>query len=104
VAAEAVSSREFKEGFDRLEEGKQIEVDFALYAIEEDPRWKPGRYVAPADSPYNGFVTDLTVDGYAIVYRVVDQGATIEIWYLHDLPGYFADRPTRDPNAPVPFM
>jgi mRNA-degrading endonuclease RelE of RelBE toxin-antitoxin system len=104
MAAEAVYSREFKEAFDRLDEEKRLEVDFALYAIEDDPGWKPRRYVAPADSRYSGFVTDLSVDGYAIVYRVVDRGATVEIWYLYELPGYLADRPNRDPEAPAPFM
>jgi hypothetical protein len=50
-------------------------------AIEEDHTWggKPARFIAPADSPHSGHIVDLTVGGYAIVYRPVDGGAHIEI-------------------------
>jgi hypothetical protein len=101
VAAEAVWSREFRRTFEALDEGKRIEVDFAIYAIEEDPAWDgEGRKLAPADSPYSGKIADLTVDGYVIVYQVVDKGAAVELWYLYELPP--AERPRKPPQPPKP--
>ena len=82
MAAEAVWSREFRQAFDALDEGKRVEVDFAIYAIEEDPAWDgEGRKLAPADSPYSGKIADLTVDGYVIVYLCLVSG-----------PGYGLER------------
>jgi hypothetical protein len=107
VAAEAVWSREFRRAFDALDEGKGIEVDFAIYAIEEDPAWDgEGRKLAPADSPYSGKIADLTVDGYVIIYQVADKGAAVELWYLYELPGTArpATRrkpPTKPDDAPM---
>jgi hypothetical protein len=95
VAAEAVSSQEFSRALAALDEGKQIEVDFAVWAIEDDPGWRENRYLAPAGSPYSGFIADITVDGYVIVYRVVDGGATVELWQLYEVPGSRASRPPR---------
>lgn len=108
MAAEAVWSREFRQAFDALDEGKRVEVDFAIYAIEEDPAWEgEGRKLAPADSPYSGKIADLTVDGYVIVYQVVDKGAAVELWYLYELPS--SGRPVKRPKPPtrpgdVPMM
>jgi hypothetical protein len=108
MAGEAVSSRPFREALAALDDGRQIEVDFAIYAIEDDPfAENEFRHPAPADSPYSGFTIDFTVDGYGILYRVVDQGAAIELWYLYPLPEPPAERRgrPRSPSEPYPpFM
>lgn len=109
MSAEAVSSRTFQESVDALDEGTRIEVEFAIYAIEDDPAWGlPGRYVAPPESPYSGFIIDFSVRGYGIVYRVVDRGAAVELWYLFALPPaprvQHPPKPPRRPSDPVPMM
>jgi hypothetical protein len=107
VAAEAVSSKDFQAAFENLPSGKQIEVEHALYEIEDDPSpTLPNREEADPDSDYaayfpgvslEGLIIDGSVDDYAIFYRVVDDGATIEVWYLVHLPGHRAVRPAKDP-------
>ena len=66
--------------------------------------WAAGRqapsmiYLGPlatALSPWSGFMVDLNVDGYAIVYKVADHGAAVELTYLYEMPGSKADRPQR---------
>lgn len=100
MAAEAVSSREFSEAFAALDSGKQIAVEWALYAIEDDPSpTRPNRHQRP-----DGFIADGSVDDYAVIYRIVDQGAAIEVWYLVYVPGHRAIRQKRDPNSPPPVM
>ena len=88
MAAEVVCSVEFRAAFERLPPDKQWEVAWALEEIEQDPSWNAGqaRAIAPADSPFSGFLMDLSVEGYLIVYRVVDGGATVEVWTLHNVP------------------
>ena len=56
-------------------------VERAIAAIERDPGWgaRASRFVAPADSRHHGYIVDLSVPGWAIVYRTVDQGAAVEI-------------------------
>lgn len=105
MAAEAVSSESFQAAVDALDPGKQIEVEFAIYAIEDHPDWGDDRYVAPADSPYSGYMIDFSVTGYGIVYRIVDKGAAVELWLLYPLPGLpsgRAPRPRR--TGPPPLM
>lgn len=93
MVAEAVSFRPFREALAALDDGKQIEVDFAIYAIEDDPSWGlRNRMLASADSGYSGFIADLSVDGWAIIYRIEDQGAAVELWWLVELPGWRAER------------
>jgi hypothetical protein len=109
VVAEAVSSRTFQEAVDALDEGTRLEIEFAVYAIEEEPAWRPPhRYLAPPDSPYSGSIIDFSVEGYGIVYRVVDRGAAVELWYLFALPPAPAverpSKPPRSPRDPVPMM
>lgn len=104
MAAEAVSSPSFQAAFDALDpDGKQIEVDFAIYALEDNPGWGDWRFLAPASSQFHGFMLDLSVDGYAIVYKLVDGMAAIELWYLHELPEWRTPKLPKKPG-PVPFM
>jgi mRNA-degrading endonuclease RelE of RelBE toxin-antitoxin system len=44
----------------------------AIRAIAEQPAWgdSPTRFVAPAHSPNSGLIADLSVLGWAIIYRV----------------------------------
>jgi len=88
VAAEVVSSLEFRAEYDKLPPDKQWEVAWALEEIEDDPSWnaRQARAIAPADSPFSGFLMDLSVEGYLIVYRVVDGGAAVELWMLYHVP------------------
>lgn len=87
MVAESVSSHEFRAAYERLPEQLQFEVTWAVEEIEQDPAWVPPyRYLAPFDSPFSGFIIDFSVEGYGIVYRVVDHGAAIELWQLFDLP------------------
>ncbi len=104
MAAEAVQLPLFTAALARLDEGKQLEIDFAIYAIEDDPEWgAPDRFLAPADSPYHGYIVDLSVSGFAIVYKVVDQGAAVELWYLHEMPENPGAQPGPRPDRP-PMM
>lgn len=105
MPAETWTSQSFQDAVDALDEGKRIEIEFAIYELEEDPRWKePFRHPAPGDSPYSGFMIDLSVDDYGIVYKIVDQGAVVELWYLFEIPGSKV-RPIRSPDDPYPpFM
>ena len=99
MPAEAISGHSFADAVDALDPGKRIEVEFAIYAIEDDPSWRPpDRHIAPADSPYHGFMADMSVDGYVIIYKSVDHGAAVELWYLYELPD---SRGTRGPRGPV---
>ena len=75
-----------------MDPGKQIEIDFAVYEIEANPGWGPNRFVAPSTSQFSGLIADLSVDGWAIIYKSVDHGATVELWYLVELPGWHAPR------------
>jgi hypothetical protein len=105
LAAEAVASRDFQAAVDALDEGKRTEVEWAIYAIEDDPAWgaAPDRFIAPADPPFSGFIIDFSVEGYGIVYRIVDHGAAVELWYRFPMPG----PPRRDrgrPSASPPMM
>jgi len=47
-------------------------VNAALRRIAEQGDWgaSPTRFLSPADSPNSGLIADLSVGGYAIVYRV----------------------------------
>jgi hypothetical protein len=54
-------------------------LDAAIARIEDDPSWGPGRFIAPANAPHPGYIVDLSVRGYSIVYRVTDRGATVLI-------------------------
>lgn len=56
-------------------------LETAIAEIERDPSWGAGppRYLAPATSPNSGYIVDLSVQTWGIVYRVVDKGATVEI-------------------------
>ena len=88
MTAEVVSSLEFRTAFDKLPPDKQWEVAWALEEIEDDPSWnaRQARAIAPADSPFSGFLMDLSVEGLLIVYRVVDSGAAVELWMLYHVP------------------
>jgi hypothetical protein len=88
VPCEAVRSTVFQEAYDRLTPEKQWEVTWAVDEIEQDPGWKAGqaRFLGPADSVYSGFIVDFSVEGYGIVYKVVDHGAAAELWYLYSVP------------------
>ena len=81
VAAEAVLSRQAREAIESLPAGTRGAVERAIRAIERDPSWgaRPARFLAPADSRHHGYIVDLSVAGWAIVYRVVDRGAAVEI-------------------------
>ena len=105
MVAEVVSSRVFQDAYSALDDEKQWEVSFALDIIEQDPDWGavPGRYLAPADSPFSGFIIDFTVEGYGIVYKIVDRGAVVEAWYLFEVPVPPKEARARRPG-PVPMM
>ena len=105
MSAECSSSATFQAAFDALDEGHQLEVDFAIYALEDDPAWDGVlRCLAPADSPYHGFLIDFSVDEYGIVYRIVDRGACVELWYLLEIPGSKVRRPRSPDDQYPPFM
>jgi hypothetical protein len=77
LVAESVSSREFRAAYERVtDEQKQFEITLAIEEIEQEPAWRPGRWLGPHDSPYSGFIVDPSVDGYLIVHRIADKGAT----------------------------
>jgi hypothetical protein len=104
VVAESVSSREFRAAYGRVkDEQKQFEITWAIEEIEQDPRWGRHRFVGPSDSPYSGFIIDLSVEGYGIVYRIADKGAAVELWQLFEFPA-----PPKEARAvrpgPVPMM
>jgi hypothetical protein len=105
VVAEAVRSTEFATAYERLPEQKKFEVTWAVDIIEQDPAWGAvdGRYLAPADSPFSGFIIDFTVEGYGIVYRIEDHGAVVELWYLFEIPTPPRAARARRPG-PVPLM
>src|SRR5690242_5733627 len=86
MTAEAVSSPSFQAAVDALDDDTRWEVEWAVAEIEQDPAWGPLRFVAPYDSPFSGFIIDFAVDGYGIVYRTVDHGAAVELWFLYELP------------------
>lgn len=45
-----------------------------------DPAWTAGgRFIAPAESRWHGYIVDLSAPPYAIVYRSVDNGLHIEV-------------------------
>jgi hypothetical protein len=46
-----------------LDNGKPVEIDFAIYALQEDPGWGNWRFLAPADSQFRGYMFDLSIDG-----------------------------------------
>jgi hypothetical protein len=104
MPAEAVSSLEFRRAFEACSESDRWKIAWAVEEIEQDPSWRAGsRLIAPADSPFAGFLLDLSVEGYLIVYRVVDSGAVVELWYLHDVPRPRKGERSRMPG-PVPMM
>ena len=105
MPCEAVRSTEFQEAYDRLGPKKQWEITWAVDEIEQDPRWLPGmaRFVGPADSAFSGFIIDLSVEGYGIVYKVVDKGAVAELWYLHPVPPPPKEARARR-GGPLPMM
>lgn len=103
---EAVSSKAFQAAFDGLPtEQKQFEVTWAIDEIEQDPSWgaSPMRFVAPADSTFSGFIVDFSVEGYGIVYKTVDHGAAVELWYLFEIPTPPKRARARRPS-PAPMM
>lgn len=105
MPAEAVSSSVFQRAFDALDDEKRWEVSFAIDVIEQDPAWgaTDQRYLAPATSPFSGFIIDLSVDGYGITYKIVDRGAAVELWFLFELPRPPKEARVRAPG-PVPLM
>jgi hypothetical protein len=104
MVAEAVSSPTFQRAVNRLGDQKRFEVEWAIGEIEDDPSWHPPyRYLGPADSPYSGFIIDLTVEGFGIVYKIVDQGAAVELWYLYRMPPPPKAARTRR-RGPAPVM
>jgi hypothetical protein len=103
MVAEAVSSPTFQAKVDALDEQKRFEIEWAIGEIEDDPGWTENRYVAPPDSPFSGFLIDFSVEGFGIVYRPVDHGAVVELWFLYELPPPpKAARAKR--GGPVPMM
>lgn len=56
-------------------------LEAVIEDIEADPAWgaTPTRFLAPADSPHTGYIVDLSARGYAVIYRIVDRGAAVEV-------------------------
>jgi hypothetical protein len=52
---------------------------------------------------FSGFLIDLSVEGYGIVYRIVDRGAAVELWYLLELPAPPKEARARR-SGPPPMM
>lgn len=59
----------------------RAELEAAIAAIEDDPNWgaRPSRYLNPGSSANSGYIIDLSVRTWGIVYRTVDHGAAVEI-------------------------
>ena len=52
----------------------------ARQSAADAPTWTAGsRFIAPAESRWHGYIVDLSAQPYAIVYRVVDGGAAVEV-------------------------
>lgn len=104
MVAEAVSAPSFQAAVDALDEQKRFEVEWAIAVIEQDPAWDGvDRYVAPPNSFFSGFIIDLSVEGFGIVYKVVDHGAAVELWFLYELPPPPKAARARQ-TGPVPMM
>jgi hypothetical protein len=104
VVAEAVSSPSFQAAVDKLDEQRRFEIEWAISAIEDDPTWDGvDRYIAPSTSFFSGFIIDFSVEGFGIVYRVVDKGAAVELWFLYELPPP-PKSARRRRGGPVPMM
>lgn len=81
VAAEAVLSFAARDTLDGLDRVTRERVEQAIAAIEDDPSWggAPARFLNPGTPANSGYIIDLSVQGWGIVYRVVDKGSAIEI-------------------------
>ena len=81
VAAEVVLSERAAATLSKAPAKVRAQLLQALAAIEDDHDWgaRPTRFLAPATSPHSGYIVDLAVQGWAIVYRAVDRGAHVEV-------------------------
>jgi hypothetical protein len=102
MVAEAVSGPSFQAAVEALTDDDRFAVEWAISEIEDDPAWHgPYRYLGSAGSPYSGFIIDLSVEGYGIVYRIVDKGAAVELWMLYRLPPPPKSARVREPIMPM---
>ena len=87
MVAEAVASLDVRLAMKNLPDQRTLEaIENAIYAIENDPGWNtPNRYLSGANDMEPGSIADLSVSGWAIIYKVVDHGAAVEIWYLYEI-------------------
>jgi hypothetical protein len=81
VAAELILSESARGALEKAPDDVRDLLEDALDEIETDHDWgaRPARYVAPAKSRHVGHIVDLSVPGWAIVYRPVDKGAHVEV-------------------------
>lgn len=102
MTAEAVSSATFRDAYLAIDdELAQFAITWAIDLVEQDPAWGPDRYVAPYDSVFSGFIIDMSVEGYGIVYRIADRGAAVELWYLFEFPSPPREVRLRAPAPPM---
>lgn len=81
VAAEVVLSERARATLEQASPRERKALLAALADIEDDPTWGAGppRMLAPGHSPNSGYLADLSVQTWAIIYRVVDKGAAVEV-------------------------